>query len=176
LQEVLTALHDLTYQSDVAFEEIAKVRLAVSQTAFDMHGQFSTYKAKFEALLSAHYVAAVYLRDRALTLEQFTPTCYDNPELRGFAAEQVTITAEPSLKGGQCIAEVETTDGKMLSTRCDYPLGAPQNPVSRQQIEDKFRTYAEALLAADRIEGVIDSIARLEELDNAGTLLDLLRR
>jgi 2-methylcitrate dehydratase PrpD len=176
LQEVLTALYSLVQQNEVAFDDIAKVRLALSKTPFDMHGGFSTYKAKFEALLSAHYVAAVYLRDRTLTLEQFDPTCYDDPALRRFAADQVTVTADTSLKGGQCIAEVETKDGKTLSARCDYPLGAPQNPVSRQQIEDKFRTCAKAILPADRIDGVIDSIARMEALDNAGTLLELLRR
>jgi 2-methylcitrate dehydratase PrpD len=176
LQEVLTALHALVQQHTVAFDAIAKVRLALSQTPFEMHGGFSTYKAKFEAMLSAHYVAGVYLRDRVLTLAQFEPSCYDDPALRRFAAEQVTVTADPTLKGGQCSAEVETTAGKTLSARCDYPLGAPQNPASRQQIEDKFRTYARAILPADRIDCVINAIARLEDLDNAGLLLDWLRR
>lgn len=176
LQEVLTALYDLVQQNDIAFEEIARVRLALSQTPFDMHGGFSTYKAKFEAMLSAHYVAAVYLRDRVLTLEQFDPVCYDSPTLRRFAAEQVTVMADPALKGGECIAEVETTDGQTYVARCDDPLGTPQNPVSRQQIEDKFCTYARAILPADRIRATIGAVARLEELDNAAILLDLLRR
>ncbi|NIQ26668.1 MAG: hypothetical protein GTN88_09115, partial [Gammaproteobacteria bacterium] len=49
---------------------------------FNMHGRFATYRGKFEALLSAHYVAAVILHDRALTLAQFEPERYDDPLLR----------------------------------------------------------------------------------------------
>lgn len=176
LQEVLTALYNLVAENDVAFDSIAKVHLGLSQTPFNMHGGFSTYKAKFEALLSAHYVAAVYLRDRALTLDQFEPACYDDPSLRAFAAEKVEIAADPSLTGGQCIASVETTDGDRFTARCDYPLGAPENPVTQQQIEDKFRTYAATRLSPSQVDGVIDAVSNLETLDSARTLVALLQQ
>ena len=74
-----------------------KVHIALSQATFDMHGGFRTYKAKFEALLSAHYTAAVILHDRALTLAQFEPDRYDDPKLRRFAAEKVEIRADASV-------------------------------------------------------------------------------
>jgi 2-methylcitrate dehydratase PrpD len=176
LQEVLTALYNLTGGNDVAFDDIASVGLALSKTPFDMHGGFSTYKAKFEALLSAHYVAAVYLRDRALTLAQFEPACYDDPTLRRFAAGKVTVSHDASLKGGQCIATVETRDGRTLTARCDYPLGDPKNPVARRQIEDKFRTYAQPILPTDRIEEIIGLVGALEDVPDARILSDLLRR
>lgn len=176
LQEVLTALYNLITENDVAFEDIAKVHLGLSQTPFNMHGGFSTYKAKFEALLSAHYVAAVYLRDRALTLDQFEPACYDDAGLRAFAANNVEIAADASLSGGQCIATVETKDGDRFTARCDYPLGAPENPVTQQQIEDKFRTYAGTRLTDTQVEGAIDAVNKLETLDSAMTLVELLQK
>ena len=64
LQDVITALYDLVERHGVDFGDIENVRIALSKTPFDMHGGFATYGAKFEALLSAHYVAAVYLRGR----------------------------------------------------------------------------------------------------------------
>lgn len=176
LQEVLTALYTLVADNDIAFDKIEKVHLGLSQTPFNMHGGFSTYKAKFEALLSAHYVAAVFLRDRTLTLEQFEPACYDDPTLRRFAAENVVIIHEPSLSGGQCVARVETKDGDSITARCDYPLGAPENPVTREQIEDKFRTYALSRLSHTQVDGVIEAINGLESLDTACTLTELLQQ
>ncbi len=175
LQDVITALFDLVGRHDVAFAEIEKVRIALSKTPFDMHGGFATYKAKFEALLSAHYVAAVYLRDRAVTLAQFEPACYDDPKLRRFAAERVEVVHDAALTGGQAVAEIVTTDGRTLIQRCDHPLGTPENPLSRAQVEDKFRTYAAPLLPPETAEHVIAAIGRLEELDNARMLIDLLR-
>ena len=175
LQDVLTALFVIIDDNDIAFDDIAAVRIAVSQTPFDMHGGFSTYSAKFEALLSAHYVASVYLRDRTLTLDQFEPACYDNPALRAFAAEKVTVEADSSLTGGQAIAEVTLRDGTTLSGRCDHPLGTPENPLTQQQIEDKFRTYAARILSAGQIDTVIDTVNGLEDLSNAGDLVAMLR-
>ena len=176
LQEVLTALFNAVENNAVPFEAIETVKLGVSQTPFDMHGRFSTYKAKFEALLSAHYVAAVFLRDRTLTLAQFEPACYDDAGLRAFAANRVTIAADPSLKGGQCIAEILTKSGETIQARCDFPLGAPENPVTSQQIEDKFRTYAGSILPAANVDRIINMVNDLENLSSALDLIKLLRQ
>ena len=175
LQDVITALFDLVARHDVAFDEIEKVRISLSKTPFDMHGGFATYKAKFEALLSAHYVSTVYLRDRTITLAQFEPACYDDPALRRFAAEHVEVAHDSDLAGGQAIAEIVTKDGRTLSARCDHPLGTPENPLSHGQVEDKFRTYAEPVLSSAKAEEVIRAIDRLEDLGSARALLDLLR-
>ena len=172
LQDVVTAVARL---DPVEFAEIEAVRIALSRTPFEMHGGFATYAAKFEALLSAHYVTAVYLRDRALTLTQFEPACYDDPALRRFAAETVTVTHDPELSGGQATVELRTKDGTRLTARCDHPLGTPENPLSRRQIEDKFRTYAAPRLTAERIEAVIAAIEGLESLASTASLTELLR-
>lgn len=175
LQEVLTALFNAVASNPVPFEAIETVKLGLSQTPFQMHGGFSTYKAKFEALLSAHYVAAVFLRDRTLTLAQFEPACYDDVGLRAFAANQVEVTADPSLKGGQCVVEILTKSGETISARCDYPLGAPENPVTSQQIEDKFTTYAGSILPAANVDRIIDMVNDLDNLSSALDLIELLR-
>ncbi len=175
LQDVLTALFDLKRNNDVEFGDIERVRISVCETAHRMHGGFSTYGAKFEALLSAHYVAAVYLRDGMVTLDQFEPACYDAPELRAFAAANVEIVADASLKGGEAAAEIVTRGGDTLSGRCAFPLGAPENPLSAEQIRDKFRTYAAKLLTPERTEDIIAAVDGLEDLPDAAVLLDMLR-
>ena len=176
LQDVITALSDLVVRHEIEFAEIEKVRIALSKTPFDMHGKFATYKAKFEALLSAHYIAAVYLRDRTVTLAQLERTCYDDPALRQFAVERVEVIHDPKLIGGQAIADVTTQDGKTVTARCNHPLGTPENPLSRDQVEDKFRTYAVSRLSPDTVESVITAIDKLETLSSARELIDLLRQ
>ena len=175
LQEVITALFNVVQDHDVAFDDVAKVKLALSKTPFDMHGGFSTYKAKFEALLSAHYVTGVYLRDRTVTLAQFEPECYDDPALRRFAAEQVEIVHDPSLKNGQAIAEVTMKDGATHTARCDHPLGSPENPLLPMQVEEKFRTYAAGRLSDARTDEVLAAVAGLEDFGSGKAFLDLLR-
>src|SRR5262249_43904215 len=71
IQGMNTALFDLIEQHRIEPERINKVRIGLSRPAFDLHGGLARYKGKFEALISAHYTAAVILHDRALTLAQF---------------------------------------------------------------------------------------------------------
>jgi len=175
LQNVMTALADLVAANDFAFADIANVAVTLGKTPFDMHGGFATYDAKFEAMLSAHYATAVYLRDRELTLTQFEPHCYNDPALRAFAAQNVTITCDTSLGNGQAVATVELKDGRSFGSRCENPLGSPENPMSFTQVQDKFRTSAAPRYSESQIENVIGSVGQLEELSTVKPLIDMLR-
>jgi len=174
LQEVITALFNLVQAEDIEFDNIDRVRLSLSETPFKMHGGFSTYAAKFEALLSAHYVAGVYLRDRTVTLEQFEPECYDAPELRQFAGEKVEILHDETLRNGQAIAEVETLEGAVFSAKCDHPLGSAENPLSGPQVEAKLRTCAAGRLSDNRTDELVAAISELENLTSSRDLINLL--
>jgi len=175
IQGLNTALFDIVGKHQFDAARVQKVRIALSETTFVMHGGFSTYKAKFEALLSAHYTAAAVLHDRALTLAQFEPDRYDDPTLRRFAAERVEVRADAALTGSQAEVDVIMDDGTTFSAQCEHPLGAPENPLSRGQIEEKFRAYAPGVVAEAAGAGVIAAVDRLETLGSVGTLMDLLR-
>jgi 2-methylcitrate dehydratase PrpD len=174
IQGMMTAMFDIIEKHPIDPAKVKSLRIALSQPVFDLHGIFARYKAKFEALLSAHYVAAAILHDREMTLAQFEPTRYDDPKLRRFA-EQVEVRADPALSGVQATVEIITADGKTLSARCDHPRGSPENRLSRAQIESKFRTYAKGRLSDGQIEDVIAAVVRLEELGSVRTLMDALR-
>jgi len=140
-----------------------------------MHGGFSTYDAKFEALLSAHYVAGIYLKDRKVTLDQFEPEYYDNPLLRDFAANKVEILPDDELINGQAIAEVDTNDGNTMSARCDYPLGAPENPLSPDQLEEKLRNCAGYCITDNKIDELASAINDIENVTSVGELMKMMR-
>ena len=66
-------------------------------------------------------------------------------------------------------------DGKTLTSRCEHPRGSPKNPLSRAQIETKFRSYAKGVLSDAQGEAVIAAVNRLENLASARELMDQLR-
>ncbi len=174
IQAMITAMFDLVEQHRPAPEQVRKVRVSMSKAAVDLHGIFPRYKGKFEALLSTHYAVSAILHDQALTLAQFKPGRYDDPELKRFAAEKVEMRADPSLTGVQAVVEAEMADGTCLKVRCDHPRGSHENPLSREQVADKFRTYARPHLADARVEEVIALVSRLEELKSARRLTEML--
>ncbi|OGA44084.1 MAG: hypothetical protein A3G24_21580 [Betaproteobacteria bacterium RIFCSPLOWO2_12_FULL_62_13] len=175
IQGFITAMFDLVEKHRLGPGEVKKLRVSMGKTAVDMHGIFPRYQGKFEALLSIHYAAAAILHDRALALAQFEPARYNDPKLARFAAEQVEVKLDPALTGVQARVEADTVDGATISVRCDHPRGAPENPLSRAHIEDKFRTYAATRLADSRIEEIIGMVSSLEELGSVRSLMDSLR-
>jgi len=175
IQGMNTALFEIIGKHKIDPTHVRKARIALSKTTFDMHGGFDTYKAKFEALLSTHYTAAVILHDRELTLAQFEPRRYDDPKLRAFAAQKVEVGADPALTGAQATVAVEMDDGKTFLARCEHPLGSFENPLSRAQVEQKFRSYAAGMLPDPHIADVLKAVNRLEDFGSVRKLMDLLR-
>jgi 2-methylcitrate dehydratase PrpD len=175
IQGMNTALFDLLTKHKISAAQIGRIAVGLSQNAFDMHGGFAAYNGKFEALLSANYAAAAILHDGALNLAQFAPERYEDPALRAFAAEKVHVHADPSVSGSQATVEIVLKDGTSLKARCDHPLGSFDNPLSRAQVEQKFRNYATTVLPQSAIETVIDAVGRLENFDSARKLMALLR-
>jgi 2-methylcitrate dehydratase PrpD len=176
IQGMNSALFDLVEGHRIDPNEVEKLRVALSPPTFALHGNLPNYKGKFDALISGHYTAAVIVHDRELTLDQFEPKRYDDPKLRRAAAEQIEIISDPALTGVQAIAEVEMRDGSTVSARCDHPRGSPENPLSRAQIETKFRTYGRTRLSEGQIEKVIAMVSGLEDLRSARELIDALRQ
>jgi 2-methylcitrate dehydratase PrpD len=111
-----------------------------------------------------------------LTLAQFEPKRYDDPHLRRFAQERVEIRLDPTLTGAQAIAEIETTGGDRLAARCDHARGSFEHPLTRAQVEDKFRTYAVERLPPARADEVIAAVNGLEHLRSVRELTDMLRQ
>jgi 2-methylcitrate dehydratase PrpD len=176
IQGMITAMMELLEQHEIAAAKVKEVRVFLSKTAFDMHGQFARYEGKFGALLSAHYIAAAMLHDRALTLDQFEPARYDDPTLRRFAVERVAVGADPSLAGAEARVEIDLGEGKVYAARCTHPKGAPENPLSRAQIVSKFRTCAQGLLSDSHIREAAGMVAELETLKSVRELMALLRK
>ena len=174
-QAMNTALFDLVEQHAPDFAKIKKVRVSLSEAVYNFHGKLPNYKGKFDALISAHYVAAAILHDRALTLTQFEQARYDDPKLRRAAAELIEVRPDPAIKGNDCAVEIDMADGQKLAARCEHPRGSPKNPLTRGQIESKFRTYAKGILPDAQAEAAIAAVNRLEHLGSVRELMDLLR-
>jgi 2-methylcitrate dehydratase PrpD len=62
-----------------------------------------------------------------------------------------------------------------VKVRSDVPRGSPEKPLTRAQLQAKFRTYARGRLDETRIGDVISSVSDLENLASVRSLMELLR-
>lgn len=65
---------------------------------------------------------------------------------------------------------VTLTDGRILEEHQDHPRGGPDFPMSDKELDAKFRDNARRALPDERIDRIVDAVARLRELASVGPL------
>jgi len=127
------------------------------------------YAAKF----SLPYLIAVILVKGRAGLAEFTDAAVrDRDVLR--LASRVTYELDPTIDyPRQFVGDVEVTlaDGRRLRERQDRPRGGPDAPLTRAEIEAKFRGNAGIALPAGRADAVIAAVSGLAA---ASSLKDLI--
>jgi 2-methylcitrate dehydratase PrpD len=171
-QGVVTALFDLMHKHNVTVDRTERLRVYVSPACYEAYASRRTFSGKWEASASIHYTAAVTLHDRALWMEQFER--YDDPRLRQFAAERVDLIGDPTLTAEQARVEIHMHDGTVLSTTCMASKGTPGNPLTRVEIEEKFRRAAAGRLQETQVQFVVNAIAALEDQKSLQPLMKTL--
>jgi 2-methylcitrate dehydratase PrpD len=74
------------------------------------------------------------------------------------------------------IIEVELDDGTVVKGAADFGKGSPANPMSDDELQEKFRQCAAwGRLDGAQMQTVIDLVWRIETLDDVGELMRHLR-
>jgi 2-methylcitrate dehydratase PrpD len=71
------------------------------------------------------------------------------------------------------VVRITTNDGTVHEGRVEYAKGEPENMLSDAEFETKFRRLVGSLLPEARIEAILTTCARFEELDDVGDLVRL---
>lgn len=66
-------------------------------------------------------------------------------------------------------------NGRKFESHADYPKGDPENPLSMEEIVDKFNSLTEKIFDSKRRKEIIGMLKRFEEIDSIDELGDLLR-
>jgi 2-methylcitrate dehydratase PrpD len=174
IQTVISSLFALMKAHELRPERIAAVRVGLSKTVYDMHGTLA-WNDKFTALLSTPYVTAVVLHDRRCWLDQFEPRRYQDPAVGAFAREKVKVEIDPRVEGTGAAVEISTTEGAVHADRRAAPKGDPSDPLTRAEIEEKFRTAAAGFLPDATVKRIIALTGNLEALADVRELTRALR-
>ena len=141
-----------------------------------IHHQPST---ALQAKFSMEFCIAVLLVYGKAGLREFTGEIVRRPEIRGMierihfgvhsAAEQAGYDKMTT------ILEIRLKDGRTISGRADFGKGSPANPMTFDQVAEKFADCAAfAKCPPDRAGNVIRMVQKLEELTDVRALTALL--
>lgn len=174
----LTATLELVKEHDIKPGDVVEIKIKTGSRCKEHTGDpVKRYpKNKETADHSSYYITAVAIMDRRVGPDQYTPKKLKDPRVREMI-DRVRIEKAPSLDrfGGQAgITEIRTKQGVTYKRRVEYPKGHPRNPMTDQDLEDKFRTMAEKFMTSKQIRKVIDTVCEMEKLENVNKLMKTL--
>jgi len=177
----ISAVLDLVKENDFRPEQIDKVQIRSLARAADILSDPSKYdpRSKETADHSLPYVIAAAIVDRQVTPAQFEMKKIMDPTIRA-QLKKVEVVADPEIEKvfpalQRVIVNISTSSDKNFTKQLDYPKGDPRNPLSDQEIEEKFAALAEGVLTGGAQKKLKDAIWALEKLESVSSLMTLMK-
>jgi 2-methylcitrate dehydratase len=175
----ISATLDLVTENDLAPEEVEKVLIRSLARSADILADPTKYdpRNKETADHSLPYVIAAAVADRQVTPVQFTPEKIMDDRIRA-QLNKVEVVADPEIEAvfpelQRVVVTISTSDGRELTKELDYPKGDPRNPLTDQEIEEKFDALASPILSAEARQRIKDAVWELEKAGSITELMDL---
>ena len=125
------------------------------------------------------YIAACVIADGTVTEAQFTRERIADPRLHELAAK-VKVTPDEGLdsvypeESRPTVVGVRLKDGAALSERVEMPWGEPRNPLTDEELFEKFVDWSSPTIDRGKAERVWSALRGLDELGDVSELMLLL--
>jgi 2-methylcitrate dehydratase len=170
---------DLVKEHDLKPDDIVKVHIRSLARAADILSDPSKYdpRTKETADHSLPYVIAAAITDRMVSPAQFKMDRIMDPVLRA-QLNKIEVVADEEIEAlfpdlQRVIVTIHTTDGRELTKQVDYPKGDPRNPLTDQEIEEKFDALCAPVLTEEARNRIKDAVWNLENLGFISELLEM---
>lgn len=175
----LDALKMIMTRNGLTASDIRKVTARISHPTY-VHCAWP-YEAQSvtAAQMNIYYGLAAIALEGAAFIEQFREDRIADAEILSFI-ERIEAQVDPEIEklGPQyrhmSRVSVETTDGRQFEHEERHRRGSPENPVSRDDLLEKFRALAACALPKEKSERVIDLVDRLDELEDVRPIAELI--
>ncbi len=174
-QPVMDETLRLIGQNKISASDVESVEVGGNQSNLNtlfQHHPMTGLQAKF----SMEYAVAILLVEGKAGLTQFTDAVVQRPEVQDMV-RRVRFYADPQFdKRGSgngdfqavliesSIIKIHMKDGKTISGRTKAAKGSPENPMSYDEVADKFRGNAQfAKWPMEKAEAVIAMVKSLED-------------
>ena len=158
----------------VSPEDIVAIRAHVNSAAFELLKDVAA-SSPWVAKFSIPFCLAQAARTGRLAIDSFTPSALDDPRVIELMS-RITVDVDPALDAGYprrwaASVELETAGGKTHRARVDAPKGDPDNALSAEELEAKFRDLSRRVLDEESGEFLAARLASLTDLSRMSDLL-----
>ena len=176
-QATLTMIRDLRALHNFSCDDIQSLRVFVPPLVRFLVGRpVEQNMTPSYARLCLCFVAPLMLLDNDVDPLKYTAAHFSDPQILALGAKiEILADDNPDENAlGPQRMELELASGEVLHAHCEHPLGSPGNPLSKSQRETKVQKCLQLGQLGSGAPQLIASANRLDELDDATVLLDLV--
>ena len=160
----------LIRENDIKAADVEKVDLGANHamtTSLLHHRPTTGLQGKF----SMEYCLSILLLDRKAGLNEFQDAIVQRPDVQEMV-KRVNFYIDPEAENAgldkmTSILRIHLKNGKVISGRAEFAKGSPANPMTYDEVADKFRGCGEfAKWPTAKIESIIQSVKSLENLSD----------
>jgi len=164
-------------EHDLKPEDIAAVRIKAGLREW-CHTTIPAKKYPRNAETADHsacYANAIAIKERAFGPESIEPEKFTDPVVLDLI-ERITVELDPSMPEQDCqgISEITTKDGRWFQKRVDTPHGFGDDPLTDEELEDKFKQMAVKYMGEQQIQEIFDAVWNIENLSDISELTALM--
>ncbi|MFC1974408.1 MmgE/PrpD family protein [Chloroflexota bacterium] len=176
----IEAVSKITKEHRIEPDKIEEIFVGTNRVAIHHVGIIREPKDVLGAQFSLPFSLALTLIKGSNSLKDYSEENLKDAELLSLAGKvRIEIDKEANtvypLKRGDLVT-IKLKNGTSYQERVYYPKGWPENPMTKEELEDKFRGLASVVLPEDRVEEIIKVVNRLEDVGEVCTLMGLLIR
>ena len=167
------ALH-VRGENDFQFSDVAKIEVSIPPERYKRH-YHAEVKTGLRGKFAINYVVAMAILDGKLEIATFTDEKVNEPRSQE-ALRKVKVIIDESIPepGPYCPVSVELVNGKRLTHTATVAKGDPRNPMTEEEILDKFRSNATSVISEGQCEELLTIMKSLEKLDSVRKVVGLL--
>lgn len=141
--------------------------------AWAKYHQNAAPKTYHEAQVSLPYSVAIALIEGQALLPQYQDSKLGDPAILRLA-RMVQVVPDDSLpRGVSCLMTLKTAGGAELKSQVDHPRGSIANPMSPDEMNNKFHMLADVVIGRRAADELIDHVRNMEQLTSIGTMITL---
>jgi 2-methylcitrate dehydratase PrpD len=176
----MTEMLRLIRTHKIRADQVRRVRVGTNSNmpnALIHHRPHDELQAKF----SMEYCMAILLIDGKAGLGEFTDARVLRADVQDYLQKIDFVVDQEAEAAGYhkmtTIIDIELTDGTKISGRADFGKGSPADPMSYQEVAEKFRGCADyARFPAGDAKDIVAMVADLENLPSIARLMAPLAR
>jgi 2-methylcitrate dehydratase PrpD len=167
------ALH-LKRAHNISFTDVAKIEVSIPPLRYQRH-YAAEVKTGLRGKFAINYVVALCVLDGKLEIDTFTDAKANQPEVQN-ALGKVEVIVDESIPepGTYCPVSVELKNGTRFSHTTTIAKGHPENPMTEEEVLDKFRSNTKEAISAQQSDELITAVQNLETVSNLRQLTALL--